>query len=283
VGLRERRPGDWTSEGGQDGDVGPDDGGMEDGGDDGGVEDGPGQDEGGVEDGGEDGEATDAPDDGRDVPDVEAYDAGRRCTEVATGWSFNGSVGSWSHDEIDGTGSGAWDPWEHGLPTGGPGSCRTGGATNRCWSTGLAGTYPTCQRAALRSPTVDLSPCATSPLRVDVVFWQWFAFGSGSGSTDGGTVEITSDGGSTWVALAPEEGWSGTIDMDLGAGAGCTGTMYPDGRDGFTGSSGTWIQRTVRIPAEHRTADFAFRFVFGSDGVTGGQGWFIDDVSVVAH
>jgi hypothetical protein len=270
-----------------DGDVGPDDAGEDDVPDaepddadtpDVEPDDAPVPDDGTTEEG----EVGEVADDAADIPDVEAYDAGRRCTDVTVGWSFNGGVGSWTHAEI-GTATGDRDPWVHGIPTGGPGGCRSGGTADRCWGTGLGGTYPVCQQAALRSPTIDLGPCAASPMRVEVTFYQWHDFGSGSGSMDGGTVEVTSDGGTTWTRLAPTEGWGGVIDMDPAAGAGCAGTLYPDGLSGFLARSPGWVQRTVPIPAEHRTAAFAFRFVFGSDGVEGGQGWFIDDVSVVVR
>jgi hypothetical protein len=210
-------------------------------------------------------------------------DAGPTCLSIATGWTFNAGAGDWVHKPVGGPTEGSFDPWEVGVPEGGPESCRTGGETDLCWGTDLDGSYSTCQTAELRSPTLDLSPCATSTFDTDIMFWQWYDFAAGTDSTDGGTIEVSSDDGDTWVQIAPLESWDGPVDMDL-SGGDCEEGVYVDGLDGFVGSTGgRWVQRTVRVPADHRTTTFSFRFVFGSDGRTSGEGWFIDDVSLVVH
>jgi hypothetical protein len=209
--------------------------------------------------------------------DAPREDAGPRCSELSTAWTFNLGASGWTHAAIDPPASGSFDPWVVGIPTAGPGSCRGGGATNQCWTTGLAGSYPTCQIAALTSPTLALAPCATSSFHVDIVFWQWHEFAQAAGSNDGGFVEVSADGGATWTQIAPVPAWDGSIDMSL---TGCEGTNYANGKQGFLGTDGRWVQETIRVTPEYLTDLFSFRFVFGSDGATSGAGWFIDDVAV---
>jgi hypothetical protein len=212
--------------------------------------------------------------------DAPREDAGLRCADLSTAWTFNLGASGWTHAAIDPPASGSFDPWVVGIPTAGPGSCRGGGATNQCWTTGLAGSYPACQIAALTSPTLHLAPCATSSFHVDLVFWHWHEFAQAAGSNDGGFVEISADDGVTWTQLAPLSAWDGPLDMDTTA---CEGTNYADGKQGFLGADARWVQETIRITPAYLTDLFSFRFVFGSDGATSGAGWFVDDVAVVVR
>ncbi|MBI5499993.1 MAG: hypothetical protein HY907_07100 [Deltaproteobacteria bacterium] len=236
--------------------------------------------EDGREDGteGGDGEATDDGDAAEEArEDAPREDAGPRCTDLAEAWTFNGGEAGWTHAAVDAPVTGAWDPWELGEPTTGPAGCHGTATTNRCWTTGLAGNYPNCQRGGLLSPTLDLAPCATGSYVVDIVFWHWHQFSQAADSSDGGLVEVTGDGGETWTALAPAGGWDGAVVMDA---AGCEGSIYVDGLDGFLGASGAWVQETIAVPAAYLTSQFAFRFVFGSDTAATADGWFVDDVAI---
>jgi hypothetical protein len=124
-----------------------------------------------------------------------------------------------------------------------------------------------------------MRPCASASYTVDVVFWHWYDFAVAGSTFDGGVVELSGDDGATWTAIAPTGGWDGSIDMD----AGCDGTLYTDGLDGFLRSSGRWVQETIRVPLDLRTEQFTFRFVFGSDSATAAAGWFVDDVALVVR
>ena len=225
------------------------------------------------------GDRVEVRDDAVDIPE----DTGPICADAAVGWTFNAGAGSWTHAAVGAPATGTFDPWVVGTPVGGPGGCRGGGTGNQCWTTGLSGEYATCQRAALRSPRLDLSACVGATHAVDLRFWQWHAFGVATGSFDGGTVELTGDGGATWVQVDPVDGWGGAFDLDVTSGSGCEGTMYMDGMDAYVGASGRWVQVTIEVPDALRTDAFAFRFVFGSDAATGGAGWFIDDVAIVPN
>jgi hypothetical protein len=213
------------------------------------------------------------------VEDVGPEDVGPRCTTLATAWTFNSGASGWTHEAVLAPPTGSFDPWELGTPSAGPEACHGSAATNLCWATGLDDDYPHCQRGAIRSPTLDLAPCSVGSYTVDLVFWHWYDFAAGTGSLDGGVVELTGDDGATWTAVAPSAGWDGAIDMD----SGCEGTVYTDGRDGFLRTSGRWVQETIRVPVDLRTAGFAVRFVFGSDSATTAAGWFVDDVALVVR
>jgi hypothetical protein len=208
--------------------------------------------------------------------DAPREDAGPRCTDLAAAWTFNRDASGWTHGPVDAPATGEWDPWVLGVPTAGPAGCHGGGATNQCWTTGLAGSYPDCQRAELRPPTRDMTPCASASYTVTVAFWQWYDFASG----DGGLVEVSGDDGATWVQIAPSTGWDGTLAM---SGTACEGALYTDGKDAFLDASGAWVQASFTIPAEYLTSQFAFRLVFGSDGAGAADGWFVDDVALVVR
>ncbi|MDI6807769.1 MAG: M6 family metalloprotease domain-containing protein [Candidatus Eisenbacteria bacterium] len=94
---------------------------------------------------------------------------------------------------------------------------------------------------------------------------------------DGGTVEMSSDG-KTWKEIAPAGGYPFTIEGN------------PDSpisrRGAFSGSSeksvpGGWI------PAEFDLSSVSgpcrVRFRFGADGSVGGEGWYIDDITVTTR
>jgi hypothetical protein len=127
--------------------------------------------------------------------------------------------------------------------------------------------------ASLVSPTLQVS--ATAPFVVS--FLERYKFETG-GTTffDGGVLELSRDGGSTWIdasTLVPTIGYGGT----LAAG----GTNPLQGRRAFVNQNATY-------PAfEAVTLDFGnqlagesvkLRFRVGSDLNTGAAGWDLDDL-----
>lgn len=90
---------------------------------------------------------------------------------------------------------------------------------------------------------------------------------------DGGVIEITTDGGQTWLPLVPDEGYDDPIIQ------GTTGPFEP-GRMVFGGLQAVWRQVHVQL-AEYAASTVRIRFRFGSDALGSGNtmpGWFIDDV-----
>jgi subtilisin-like proprotein convertase family protein len=89
---------------------------------------------------------------------------------------------------------------------------------------------------------------------------------------DGGVVEISTNGGTTWLDLGAnmtQNGYNGT----LGAGVG----NNLANRAAFTGNSGGFIQTKINLqPYANQNAMFRFRC--GSDDNTAATGWYVDDI-----
>ncbi len=89
---------------------------------------------------------------------------------------------------------------------------------------------------------------------------------------DGGVVEISTNGGTTWLDLGAnmtENGYNGT----LGAGVG----NNLANRAAFTGNSNGFIQTKINLqPYANQNAMFRFRC--GSDDNTAAVGWYVDDI-----
>jgi hypothetical protein len=85
----------------------------------------------------------------------------------------------------------------------------------------------------------------------------------------------STDGGTAWSVLTPEEGYDGTISASYGNPIG--------GTPGFGGYSYGWQRRIVRLP---EADEVRVRFDFGTDESNAGTtffdyaGWFVDDVTV---
>ncbi len=106
-------------------------------------------------------------------------------------------------------------------------------------------------------------------------FWHLYNCESGY---DGGLVEISTDGGITWLDVADKftmNGYSGTISSNYGS--------YIAGRKAFTGNSGgsAFINSTINLAAYAGKA-IKIRFVFASDNVGGGDGWYVDDIKLTS-
>jgi hypothetical protein len=211
------------------------------------------------------------------------------CAAAITGFTydFNASNGGFTHQAMDGlAGNNTWDfdDWEWGDP-GSALPCNSG----KCWVTNLSDNYLQCQRAELRSPNIDLSQCGST--NVKLVFYQRYSWWSdGSIYFDGGTVEMSSDGGSTWSAVSTS--YPGLISIrDNYLGYSCYPGFHLDLMDGYTQYSPNWMKVEMTIPPAMRTSQFRFHFAYAS-GVsypttnpsTSRQhtswGWEIDDVSI---
>jgi len=92
---------------------------------------------------------------------------------------------------------------------------------------------------------------------------------------DGGFVEISVNGGATWVDLEPyflENGYTGVLGTNQNTDI--------NGRAAFTGNSGGYIQSRIDLSSFNgQTAQI--RFVFGEDNNTNVTGWYIDDVQII--
>lgn len=98
----------------------------------------------------------------------------------------------------------------------------------------------------------------------------WHRINSESG-WDGGVVEISTNGGTTWTDLGPY--MSGfTYNGTLGTGNPIAG------RSAFTGNSGTGFQQTRINLNSFAGQTVKIRFRFASDGSLNVEGWYVDDI-----
>ena len=102
-------------------------------------------------------------------------------------------------------------------------------------------------------------------------FWGSYGFEQ---DYDGGVVEISTDGGSSWVDLGPkftQNGYTGTISANYGSAIG--------GREAFSGSSDGYKQSVVDL-SSYAGESVKIRFRAASDNSVSGDGWHIDEVLV---
>jgi hypothetical protein len=118
-----------------------------------------------------------------------------------------------------------------------------------------------------------VSPEMLLPTEVPVTmqFWNWQSMEpAGAGSCyDGGILEISTDGGSTWTYLPTTVMQTDPYD----------GPVYglPGNPEGWCGDPQDWLRSVVDLDAyAGQTARFRFRL--GTDGSVSREGWYVDDV-----
>lgn len=169
--------------------------------------------------------------------------------------------GDWQHYIVT---SGYSDQWHMSTQR----NHTAGGATS--WKCGNVGTgdYGDLLDAALELPELSVGIAAS------VTFWHWIdAEDSGAHpgeGYDGGFLEISADGG-PWEQIIPVGGYSHTVRAG-------DQSPYPPGMPFFSGTH-DWEEVTLDL-ADLEGSNVKLRFRFGSDGNTGGEGWYIDDVAV---
>lgn len=234
---------------------------------------------------------TGAPPDTAPRPDAGAPAACAMALQTAR-FTFEMGAQGFQHSALDSV-SGSWpfDPWNFGTPANGPPACAQG---NTCFGTGHTQNYAQCGRAALVSPTINLTAC--HPSRVVLVFEQWHDFWSGTYDGqmwfDGGLVELSIDNGRTWMAAPPATyDRRLAINPDRGSSYRCLNAMsfYVHNRPGFTESSGGWETVELDFGSVATSSSLLIRFAWSS-GVSSSTtnanmsrtatapGWFIDDV-----
>lgn len=102
-------------------------------------------------------------------------------------------------------------------------------------------------------------------------FMHWYNTESGY---DGGVVEISTNGGTTWQDLKNKmilNPYSLSIDA-------ASGTTIA-GRSAFTGNSGGFLNTIINL-ASYAGQNIKLRWLFSSDMGTGGTGWYVDDINL---
>jgi hypothetical protein len=124
----------------------------------------------------------------------------------------------------------------------------------KLWATNLTGTYPDNVNYHLYTPVYALETGSVLSFR--------HTFGVESGY-DGVNVGVSTNNGDSWSIITPVGGYPYQSLNGL------------NGEPGYSGSSG-WQQATFTL-GQYTGQQVMFRFRLGSDGNTGGIGWFIDN------
>jgi choice-of-anchor B domain-containing protein len=128
-------------------------------------------------------------------------------------------------------------------------------------------TYPDGNCLAMYSPALTITPGQSASLG----FYTRYDFEAG---WDAGLVQISTDGGNNWQVITPTGGYPSAMNNANSSDA----CGFPNGQPAFTGSDLAWKPVTFNLSAFSGTVQV--RWLFSSDGNTGGQGWWIDDVTV---
>jgi len=179
---------------------------------------------------------------------------------LPVGTVFNDNMesgqGSWTTSITGGTGS----AWALGTPTVGPSSVHSG---TKCWGTNLSDKYSgNTSDAQLITPSIDLSG-TISPL---LTFWMYVDIDK----KDGGYLDISTDGGSTWSQIP------GTMLSPTYDGIITEGSVYA--WHNATHGIRPWTQVSVDLSSyAGNTVKIRFHFITNNDGFRY-YGWYIDDV-----
>ncbi len=131
-----------------------------------------------------------------------------------------------------------------------------------------SGEYASSAYGALESPEFVLG------LNSELRFWHWMDAEQHSNpiyAWDGGMVQMSIDGG-TWNQITPVGGYPCRTYNNAAS-------PFPANTNVWSGAF-SWTEAVFDLSQYVGTAKF--RFVFGSDGYVGGEGWYVDDVLVLS-
>ena len=122
---------------------------------------------------------------------------------------------------------------------------------------------------------------ASGATGANLSFWHRYTFeGTGSNRFDGGVLEVSTNGGASWLDTCP-----------LMLSGFCNGTISSSFNNPLAGRDG-WVQASPGFPSFYQSTvnliSFAgknvlFRFRQGDDSSVGSPGWWIDDVQVAIN
>jgi hypothetical protein len=182
-----------------------------------------------------------------------------------------------------GFGSGPSVRFFDNLESGAPGWALGSGGSGNTWALSTARSYSgatsyhavdpsTTSDQRLDAPSVVL-PTGANPLTLQ--FWNWQLMEDRSGGCyDGGEVEISTDGGSTWTPLPNAVQLTDPYDGPV------TGLGGLDGWCDDLGAAATVWKKAVVDVSSYAGQIVKFRFRLGSDSSVSREGWYIDDVKV---
>ena len=160
--------------------------------------------------------------------------------------SFEANNGGWVGEGV----------WEWGAPSSGPGEAYDG---NNVWATVLGGSYPNNADDPLYTTFYDITDANAS-----FSFYHWYNMEL---NWDGGNIHISTDGGTSWNLITPEDGYPNPDVRGL------------DDEPGFSGETGVWEQVLVDL-SSYQDEIVKFKLRFGTDGSATRDGWYIDGAVV---
>jgi len=180
--------------------------------------------------------------------------------------NFESGAPGWTHSSPSG-----WsDQWHISTE-----QVHGGTHSYKCGDTGT-GTYANLLDARLVSPTIS-----NLPSDARLYFWMQIqgelSVAYPDSAYDGGIFEVSANGGA-FTEVAPVGGYPKTFRWFRGGGNPATGPMrgMPCWAQNLT-----WTQVSVEL-ASFAGQSIQLRYRFGSDNGTGYEGWYVDDVQIVA-
>jgi lysyl endopeptidase len=170
--------------------------------------------------------------------------------EAAGGFDVPG----WTHQPVAGAADWTW-------------STTQSQSTSHSWA---SASLPAVSDRVLVTPTFGVTAGTT------LSFWHTYAFESATSCYDGGTLEISTDGGTTWTVLPDAAftagGFTGNVSSGFsnpigGKRAWCNGTI--GAMTQVTASLGAFAGQSAKL-----------RWHAGDDSSAIGTGWFVDSVSI---
>jgi len=174
---------------------------------------------------------------------------------------FESGAGSW-------IGQGGFNQWQYGTPA--ANTINSAYSGQFAWATNLTGNYQNNSDDNLYSPFFDMS----SLLQCELSFYHWYNF---EGTWDGGRIDFSSNGGTSWQTL-------GTGSSTVGTNWYNYTNLISSSQPGWSATSNQWIQSVHPLFFLNNNAGLVqFRFNMSTDGsVNGYNGWAIDDFELFA-
>jgi hypothetical protein len=153
-----------------------------------------------------------------------------------------------------------------------------GGGSGWTWSTDVAKS-PTHSRFSdslgVASERFLTSPSFATRVGTRLSFWHTYLFEDSSTCFDGGTLEVTTDGGSTWTVVPDSAflmgGFNGTVVP-------ISGNPLAGKRAWCHGALGPMTQVVVDLSAFAGSNTARVRWHEGDDAAAQGIGWYVDSV-----